>query len=154
MIPRRHPPPLLHQPRHILINLRRSRHNLIHRRLLPRPGALNITQRLLQTPQLDLHLRLGLLGIAHGHLLELLDRTQLLSDVVRDGFEGLEGALDLVDDGLVLEQAAVVGEVDGLRGFGQDLHFASGVVVALLEGGERAGCAAAQVELRAEFAPV
>jgi hypothetical protein len=43
-------------------------------------------------------------------------------------------ALDLVDNGLVLEQAAIVGEVDGLRGVGKGLHFAAGVVVAFFEG--------------------
>lgn len=41
--------------------------------------------------------------------------------------------LDLVDDGLVLQDAAVVGEVDGLGLLGQDLDLAAGVIVALLE---------------------
>jgi len=36
-----------------------------------------------------------------------------------------------------------VGEVDGLRGLGEDLHFAAGVVVALFEGLEGAGGLAA-----------
>jgi hypothetical protein len=63
-------------------------------------------------------------------------------------------AFDLVEDGVVLEQAAVVGEVDGLRGVGEGLDFAARVVVALFEGGERAGGAAAEAELRGQFAPV
>ena len=51
-------------------------------------------------------------------------------------------ALDFVDDGLVFENGSVVGEIDGLRAVGQDLDFATGVVVALFEGGERLGGAA------------
>lgn len=148
IITRRHPSPLLHQPGDILINLGRSGHNLIHRRLLPRPRPLDIAQRLLQTPQLHLDLLLGLLRIPHRHLLELLDRRQLLVDVVGDGLEGLEVGLDLVDDGLVLEQGAVVSEVDALGRLGEGLHLAPGVVVALFEGRERAGGVAAEAQLR------
>jgi len=154
MIPRRHPPPLLHHPRHILINLGRRPANLLHRRLLPRPRALNIRQRLLQAPQLDLNLLLSLLSIAQRHALKLLDRRQLLADVVGGRLEGLDLAFDLVEDGVVFEQAAVVGEVDGLGCVGEGLHFAAGVVVAFFEGGEGAGGAAAEAELGGEFAPV
>jgi hypothetical protein len=42
--------------------------------------------------------------------------------------------LDVVDDGLVLEDAAVMLEVDGLRLLGEDSDFAARIVVALLEG--------------------
>jgi hypothetical protein len=54
--------------------------------------------------------------------------------------------LDLVDDGLVLQDAAVVGEVDGLGLLGQELDLAAGVVVALLEVLERSGGLAAKAE--------
>jgi hypothetical protein len=41
--------------------------------------------------------------------------------------------LDLVDDSLVLQDTAVVGEIDGLGLLGKDLDLAAGVIVALLE---------------------
>jgi hypothetical protein len=50
------------------------------------------------------------------------------------GLESIELLLNIVDDGLVLEDAAVVLEVDGLRLLGEDGDFAARVVVALLEG--------------------
>ena len=48
-------------------------------------------------------------------------------------FECVELLLDVVDDGLVLEDAAIVLEVDGLRLLGEDGYFAARIVVALLE---------------------
>ncbi len=47
-----------------------------------------------------------------------------------------------------------MGEVDGLRGLGEDLHLAAGVVVALFEGLEGAGGLAAQAEGGGEAGPV
>ena len=46
-------------------------------------------------------------------VLDSLDGLDLGLDVVGGGLEGLEGLLDLVNDGLVLEDLAVVGKVDG-----------------------------------------
>jgi hypothetical protein len=42
--------------------------------------------------------------------------------------------LDLIDDGLVLEDGAVVCEVDLLRLIGQKCYATAGIFVALLEG--------------------
>ena len=62
--------------------------------------------------------------------------------------------LDLVNDGLVLQDAAVVGKVDGLGLLGQDLNLAAGVVVALLEGLQRGGGLAAEAEGGRDLGPV
>lgn len=62
--------------------------------------------------------------------------------------------LDLVNDGLVLEGLAVVREVDGLGLFGQNGHFAAGIVVALLEGLEGCCGLAAKAERAGDFGPV
>jgi hypothetical protein len=65
--------------------------------------------------------------------LECLDRLNLPAHIVCLGLEGVELLLDIVDDGLVLEDAAVVLEVDGLRLLGEDGNFAARIVVTLLE---------------------
>lgn len=62
--------------------------------------------------------------------------------------------LDLVDDGLVLEDTAVVGEVDGLGLLGQDLDLAAGIIVALLERLQRGGSLAAEAEGGRNLGPV
>lgn len=135
MVPWRHPSALLGHLLHILVNLRRRLHNLIHRSLIPRPGPLNIAQRLLQPTQLHAHLIPRLLRILNRDPLELLNRSQLFLDVVGGRLEVLEVGLDLVDHGLVLQLRAVRREIDGLRRVLQLLDFAAGIVVAFLEGG-------------------
>jgi hypothetical protein len=154
MIARRHPSALAHHPAHVLVNLGRGSGNLVDGGLVPRSGALDVAQGLLQTAELDLHLLLGLFGVAGGDLFEFVDGSQLLGDVVAGRLEGLEVALDLVDHGLVLQQRPVVAKVDRLGLFGQRLDLAAGVIVAFLEGGQGAGGVAAKSELGAEFAPV
>lgn len=62
--------------------------------------------------------------------------------------------LDLVNDGLVLEETAVVGEVDGLGLLGQDLDLAAGIIVALLERLQRGGGLAAEAEGGRNLGPV
>lgn len=54
--------------------------------------------------------------------------------------------LELIDDGRVLQDAAVVAEVNGLGLLGQDLDLAASLVVALLESLERGGGLAAEAE--------
>lgn len=63
-------------------------------------------------------------------------------------------AFDFVDDGLILENGAVVREIDGLRRVGEHLDFSAGVVVALFEGGEGLGCRAFEGERGGDFGPV
>ena len=47
--------------------------------------------------------------------LERLDGLDVSADVVRDGFKFAHNLLRFVDDGLVLQDRAVVGEVYGRR---------------------------------------
>jgi hypothetical protein len=62
--------------------------------------------------------------------------------------------LDLLDNSLVLQRAAVLGEVDRLRLVGELLELAAGIVVALFESDKGVGCAAFEAELGADFAPI
>lgn len=105
-----------------------------HSELLEGPGLLDVGQRLVQVLQLQVDLGLGGLGILDGLGLEGGDGLELAGDVVGGGLEGLEALLDLVDDGLVLEDGAVLGEVDLGGELRQLLDPALGVVVARLEG--------------------
>lgn len=132
-VSRWHPPPLLHHPLRILINLRRRLRHLVHRDLIPSPRTLDIAQRLLQTPQLHLHLSLRRLRVLHRHLLEGLDTPELLVHIVRLGLESFEVLLNLVDDLRVLEDGAIVTKVDGGGLVGELLDAAAGVIVAFLE---------------------
>lgn len=62
--------------------------------------------------------------------------------------------LELVDDGLVLQDVAVVGEVDGLGLLGKELDLAARIVVTLLEGLEGGGCLTAETEGAGHLGPV
>lgn len=138
-----HPSTLLYHLSNILVYLWRSLRNLLDSRLFPRSRSLNIAQRLLQLPQLDLNLALCLLRVLHGDLLEALNGFNLLVHVVGLGLEALEVVLDLVDYRGVLQERAIVPEVDGLGLVLEDLEFAAGVIVAFFEGCKGRGGAAA-----------
>ena len=118
------------------------------------PGVLDVLQRLLQIAQLLVHDALGLLGALESLCLEGLNCLDLPAHVVGLGLESAELLLDVVDDGLVLEDAAVVLEVDGLRLLGEDGDFAARIVVALLEGLESGSSVALEAQLRADLCPV
>lgn len=90
--------------------------------------------------QLHVDLALRRLSIFDGLGLERLDGFELLIKVVGGGLEGTVRLLNLVDDGLVLEDGAVMTEIDFLRGFGEDGDLAANVLVALLEGLEGGNC--------------
>lgn len=62
--------------------------------------------------------------------------------------------LELIDDGRVLQDAAVVAEVNGLRLLGQDLNLAASLVVALLESLEGGSGLAAEAEGGRHLGPV
>jgi hypothetical protein len=125
-----------------------------HSEVSKRPGVLNVLERLLEIAQLLVDNGLGLLGALQGLCLEGLNGLDLSAHIVRLGLESVELFLDVVDDGLVLEDAAVVLEVDGLRLFGQDRHLAARIVVSLLEGLEGGGGIAFEAQLRADLCPV
>lgn len=122
--------------------------------VLERPGGLDVLQRLLQVLELGIDLGLGLLCALDGLGLKGLDGLDLPADVVLFDLEGGELLLDVVDNGRVLEDLAVVGEVDRLRLLVQQLDLAAGVIVALLEGLQGLCRGSLETELSADFGPV
>lgn len=62
--------------------------------------------------------------------------------------------LNFVDDGLVLQDLAVVGKVDGLGLLGENGDLAASIVIALLEGLERRSGLAAKAKRVGHFGPV
>ena len=117
-------------------------------------GLLNVLQCLLQVLELNIDVGLCLLGGLDGLGLESVNGLDLAVDVVLLGLESVEMLLNVVDDGRVLEDTAVVGEVDGLLLLLKLGELAAGVVVALLEGSERGGGLALERELLGELGPV
>ena len=115
---------------------------------------LNVGEGLLEILQLQADLLLGGLGVLDGLDLESLDGLDLAVDVVGGGLEGGEALLDLVDDGLVFEGRAVVGEVDGGRKVLEGRDLAAGILVALLEGLEGGNGLSPQVEGGRDLGPV
>ena len=73
--------------------------------------VLDVLQCLLQILQFHVDSALRLLRVLDGLGLEGLDGLDLARDVVSSRFEGLEVVLYGIDDGLVLEEGAVVAEV-------------------------------------------
>jgi hypothetical protein len=128
--------------------------NTYHSKILKRSRTLNIRQRLLQILQLQLNPTLRLLRILHSLRLKRLNGLHLPINIIRRGLEVAEVLLDLVDDGLVLQDRAVVREVDLGGLFGELLHSAAGVFVALLEGLEGGGGLATEAEGAGYFGPV
>lgn len=125
-----------------------------HSQVVEWPSLLNVLQCLLQILQLGIDNCLGLLRSLDSLALKGLDGLELPLQVVRGRLERAELLLDVVDDGLVLQDAAVMGEVDGLRLLGEQLNFATGIIVALLESLQGGGGAAFEAELAGKFRPV
>ena len=130
------PPPTPHSPA-----------GTYHSQVLKRPGSLDVLQRLLQVGQFGVDPALRVLGTLHSLCLESLNSLDLTLHIVLLGLEGIDLLLDVVDDGGVAQDGAVVREVDFLRLVGEDLHPAARIVVALLEGREGLGGAAFDAEL-------
>jgi hypothetical protein len=125
-----------------------------HSEVLEGPGSLDVLEGLVEVLQLSIDLGLGLLSALQGGSLVCLDGLDLAADVVLLDLEAGELLLNVVDDGGVLEDGAVVGEVDLLGLLGQDLDLAARVVVALLEGLQGLGGGAAEAEFGAQVGPV
>lgn len=117
-------------------------------------GGLDVLQGLLQVLQLSLNLTLGSLGVLNSLGLEGVNGLELAVDIVGSGLEGLEVVLELVDDSLVLQDAAVVAEVNSLGLLGEDLDLAASLVIALLESLERGSGLAAEAEGGRHLDPV
>jgi hypothetical protein len=125
-----------------------------HSEVRERPRLLDVLQGLLEIAQLLVDNRLGLLSALDSLRLERLNSLDLPVHIVRLGLESVELLLDVVDDGLVLEDGSVLGEVDGLGLLGENGNLAAGVVVALLELLQGSGGGALQAQLGAELGPV
>lgn len=122
--------------------------------ILEGAGGLDVGQGLLEVLELKVDLVLGGLGVLDGLDLEGLNGLDLAGDVVGGGLECGEALLDLVDHGLVLEDGAVVGEVNGRGKLREGLDLATGVLVTLLEGLEGGDGLAAQAERGRDLGPV
>ncbi len=117
-------------------------------------GGLDVLKGLLEVAEFSLNLALGLLSALDSLGLEGINGLQLAGNIVGGGLEVLELVLDLVDDGLVLQDAAVTGEVDGLRLLGKELNLAARIVVTLLESLQRGSGLAAEAEGAGRLDPV
>jgi hypothetical protein len=125
-----------------------------HSEVLERPGSLDVLQRRLEVLELSIDLDLGLLGALNSLGLVGLDGLDLAVDVVLLDLEGVELLLNVVDDSGVLQDGAVVGEVDLLGLLGEDLDLAARIVVALLEGLQGLGGGSTEAEFGAQVGPV
>lgn len=95
-------------------------------------SLLDVGKSLVELLELNINLGLGLLGflnllkhrnlsgivdswieITHGGSLECFDSLDMRIHVIGDGCEVLEGLFGIVDNGLVLQDGAVMFEVDG-----------------------------------------
>lgn len=117
-------------------------------------GLLDVLEGGGEVLELEVNGLLGGLGVLDGLGLEGVNGLQLSADIVADGSEGLESLLDLVDDGLVLEDGSVLGEVDGGGLLAELLDLAADVLVALLEGLEGGDGLATETEGAGDLGPV
>jgi hypothetical protein len=125
-----------------------------HSEILEWSRLLNILQRLLQILQLQINTSLRLLSILQGLRLKSFNRLNLSSNIVCRGLERIEMLLDLVDDGLVLQDGTIVSEVDFGGLFGELGHSATGILVTLLEGLEGGDGLAPETKRAGNFGPV
>lgn len=154
LVARHHPPALGHQLGGLLVNGLLGGGDLVNGELVKRPGLLDVLERGSEVLELQVDGLLGGLCVLDGLDLEGLDSLDLAGDVVGGGLEGLEALLDLVDDGLVLEDGAVVGEVDGGGLLRELLDLAACVLVALLEGLQGGDGLAAEAQGLGDLDPV
>ena len=125
-----------------------------HCELIERPGILDVLQRLLQILQLLIHNALGLLGTLQRLGLESLNCLDLPCHIDSLGLEVVESLLDLIHNGGVFQDAAVVGEVDSLRLLAEHEDLPARIIVALLEGLEGSGSVSFETKLGRELGPV
>lgn len=117
-------------------------------------GGLDVLKGLLEVAEFSLNLALGLLGALDSLGLESINGLQLAGNIVGGGLEVLELVLELFDNSLVLQDAAVTGEVDGLGLLGKELDLAARIVVTLLESLQRGSGLAAEAERAGRLDPV
>ena len=118
------------------------------------PGLFNILNRLLQILHLLDNFLLCFLSTLHRLDLKLFNPRQNSTDVIRNRLKRLCGLLNFVNDGRVLEDGTVIGQVDGGARRLELVEFVVGVDVAFAEGGEGGGCVGSEGQRRGEFGPV
>jgi len=105
-----------------------------HSEILERPGLLDVLQSLVQVLQFLINHTLRLLSTLNSLGLESLNGLHLPFNIIGCWLECLELFLDIVYDSAVLEDAAVVLEVDCLGVFRELLDLPARVVVAFFKG--------------------
>lgn len=125
-----------------------------HSEVLEWPSSLNVLEGLAEVLEFHGDLVLGSLGVLYRLNLEGLDSLDLPVDIVGGGLEGLESLLNLVDDGLVLQGGAVLGEVDLGGLLLEELELAASIFVSLLKGLEGGHRLAAEAEGGGDLDPV
>lgn len=128
--------------------------NTYHSEILKGSGGFDVLQCGGQILQLQINTALGFLRVLHGLGLKGLNGLDLPGNIVGRGLEGAEVLLDLINDGLVLQERAVVREIDGLWLLREGLHAATGVITALLESLQGGGCLATETERAGHLGPV
>lgn len=123
-------------------------------KLVERSGGLNVLQSLFQVGQFLLDKLSGFLSILQSLSLESLNGLNLLGDVVRNGLEGLESGFDLVNDILVLQNAAVVSKVDLTCSRRQFEELLAGIVITLAESLKGRHGGTSETEGRNDLGPI
>lgn len=122
--------------------------------LVERASLLDVLQGLLQILELHIDTALGLNGVLDGLGFEGLDGLDLAGDIVGNWLEGLVVLLYRIDNSLVLEDGAVVSEVDSGWLLLESRKLAAGILVALLEGVKRGYSRSTESEVRGDCCPV
>lgn len=122
--------------------------------LIEGASLLNVLQGLVQVLELHIDTALGLLSVLDGLGLESLDGLDLAGNIVGDWLESLEVLLYRINDGSVLEDSAVVGEVDTGWLSLEGSELAAGILVALLEGVKSSDSLSTKAKVGGDCCPV
>lgn len=148
------PAALLNELLNLRVDLRSSLEDVLDDKVLEGTSTLDVVKSLLERTELLTDLRLCRLGVLEGLGLESLNGLDLLRSIVGGGLEGLEGALDFVQNVLVLQNVLVVSEVhvNGLRLKGVKLEL--GVLVTATERSQRTRSGTGKAQSGDNLAPV
>jgi len=125
---------LLDHGRDSLGNTRVGTSDILARQLIEGTGLLDVGKSRLELLQLDVNLCLSLLSLGNRLGLEGLNSFNVGVDIISNGLEVRHKLLDLVNDGLVLENGSVVGKVDGGGLGGERMLQTLSLAVPLAEG--------------------
>lgn len=108
--------------------------------IIGQPRLINVLDRLIQINKLFGNLLLRLLGILDGLGLKLVNPGKDGRDIISNRLERFGRLFNLINDTLVLQDGAVVCEIDGFARGTEMIEFGVGVDIAFSEGGEGRGC--------------